>query len=84
MYIDELEVKVDGRCRVWLVSLCRLEEKKVALLGRHCCPGKSSFSGLRREKFHRRHQRRRCDLVTEAFWMFGQSTRIPRGGQIMG
>lgn len=36
-YIDELEVKGDDHCRVWWESLCRLEERKAGLLGRHCC-----------------------------------------------
>lgn len=66
--IDGLEVTVDGHCGVWLGSLCRLEERKTALLGRRCCLEKGSSSGLRPELFHRRHQRRRCDLVLEACW----------------
>lgn len=65
---------MDCRCSVWLGSLCRLEEKKAALLGRHCCLEKGSFSGLGRELFHRRHQRRRCDLVLEACWISGEET----------
>ena len=67
-HIYGLEVKVDGRCRVWLGSLCRLEERKSALLGRHCCLERGSFSGLRRVLFRRRHRRRRCDRVLEACW----------------
>lgn len=46
-----------------------LEERKAALLGRHCCLERGSFSGLRREQFRRLHQRRRCDLVLEACWI---------------
>lgn len=65
-YIDELEAKEDDRCSFWSGSLCMLEEQKAALLGRHCCLGKDSFSGSRRELSRHRHQRRRCDLVPEA------------------
>ena len=68
-YIDELEVKVDDRCRVCLGSLCSVAERKAALLGRHCCLEKGSFFDLRRVLFRRRHQMRRCDLVHEAYWM---------------
>ncbi len=65
-YIDELEVMADRRCRVSSGSLCSLEEEKAALLERHCCLEKGSFSGLHRELFRRHHQRRRCDPKFEA------------------
>ena len=65
-YIDELEAKADDRCRVWSESLCSLEERKAALLGRHCCLERGSFSGLRRGILRHRRQKRRCDLMLEA------------------
>ena len=74
-YIGELEVKVDGRCNFLSGSLCRLEEGKAALLGRHCCLGRGSFSGLRQELSRHRHRRRRCDLVPEACWVVGKSNK---------
>lgn len=60
---------MDDHCILWLGSPCSLEERKAALLGRHYCLEKGSFSGLRRELLRRRHQRRRCDLVLEACWI---------------
>ena len=65
--IDELEAKVDDRCKVWLESPCSLVERKSALLGRHCCLEKGGSSGLHRELLRRHYQRRRCDLMLEAF-----------------
>ena len=65
---------MDDHCRVWSESLYSLEEGKAALLGRYCCPVKGSFSGLRRELFRRRHQRRRCDLVLGTCWVFGKKS----------
>lgn len=49
------------------------EERKAALLGRHCYFEKDSFSGLRRELFRRHRQRRRCDQVREAYWTTSHS-----------
>ena len=65
-YIGELEEKGDGRCRVWLGNPCSLEERKAALLEKHCCLERGSFSGSRRELFRRRRQRSRCDPRLEA------------------
>ncbi len=64
---------MDGRYRAWSGSLCSVEERKAALLGRHCCLEKGSSSGLRRELFRRHHRKRRCDLVLEACWVLGQT-----------
>lgn len=65
--IDELEAKVDDRYKVGSESPCSLEEtRKAALLGRHCCLEKGSFSGLRRELLRHYRQRRRCDLMFAA------------------
>ena len=71
--IDELEVKVDDRCSVWSGSLYRVRERQPGLLGRHCHLEKGSFFDLHPGQFRRRRQRRRCDLVREAYWIVGES-----------
>ena len=70
--IDELEVKVDARYSVWWGSLYSVEERQPALLGRHCHLEKGSFFGLHPRRFRRYRQRRRCDLVREAYWIVGR------------
>lgn len=65
-YIDELEVKVVDRCRIYSESPYSLVERKAALVEKHCCLEKGGFSGLRQELLRRHHQRRRCGLRFEA------------------
>ena len=51
-----------------------MEERQPGLLGRHCHLEKGSFFDLHPGQFRRRRQRRRCDLVREAYWILGESS----------